>query len=230
MTATACLQHPNDTSFVAPRCTEELRELFRDEHLIVVSKPAGLLSVPGRDPRNHDSATSRLKKSEPSIGVVHRLDMDTSGLMVFARSAVALSKLHQQFSNRAVRKQYMALVDGRVSQARGQVDLPLICDWPNRPRQKVCHEFGKPSLTHWQRVEGSQFPDATRLQLSPVTGRSHQLRVHMAAIGHPILGCRFYGSEQSYQRYPRLCLHAEGLAFQHPITSEELDFYDPAPF
>lgn len=230
MTSSANTPAETAPTFVVPPCNDELRVVWRDNDLFVISKPSGLLSVPGRDPRNQDSASHRLMQKDPNIRVVHRLDMDTSGLMVFARNRDAQTQLNRQFSERSVYKEYIALVDGNVANSAGEVSLPLICDWPNRPRQMVCHVHGKPALTRWQRVPSPSTAIMTRMRLIPITGRSHQLRVHMAAIGHPILGCRFYGNESTQNRTERLCLHAHRLAFTHPITGNALEFEDASPF
>lgn len=200
---------------------------FADDHMLVAEKPAGLLSVPGRLPENKDCLISRLQIDYPDALTVHRLDMATSGLMVFARGAEAHRTLSKAFADRWVSKRYIAVVAGRL-EGRGEVDLPLITDWPNRPRQRVAPKIGKPSLTRWRALahEG----DTTRVELEPVTGRSHQLRVHMMAVGHPILGDVFYAPPDIEVLSPRLLLHAECLSLPHPVSGEVMDFHLSAPF
>jgi tRNA pseudouridine32 synthase/23S rRNA pseudouridine746 synthase len=201
--------------------------LYIDYHMLVAEKPAGLLSVPGRLPENKDCLITRLQADYPDALTVHRLDMATSGLMVFARGAEAHRTLSKAFADRQVSKRYIAVVAGRLER-QGEVDLPLITDWPNRPRQKIDHEIGKPSLTRWRVLEAGE--STTRVELEPVTGRSHQLRVHMMAIGHPILGDVFYAPADIEALSPRLLLHADRLSLPHPVSGEAMDFRSPAPF
>lgn len=200
--------------------------LHVDAYLLVVDKPAGLLSVPGRLPEHQDCLLARLREDHPDALVVHRLDQVTSGLMVFARDAAAQRALSIQFQRREVGKRYEALVEGVVADDAGQIDLPLICDWPNRPRQMVDTKRGKPSLTRWKVLQRDPQAKRTRLALEPVTGRSHQLRVHLASIGHPIAGDTFYGAQPA----PRVLLHACGLGFAHPVAGVAMAFESPAPF
>ncbi len=196
-----------------------------DGTLLVVNKPAGLLAVPGRGEDKQDCLSARLQQEFPDALVVHRLDMPTSGLIVFARGVEMQRRLSQMFRERVVAKRYVAVVAGRLELGLGEVSLPLICDWPNRPRQMVDHALGKPSLTRY-RVLGFS-GDTTRVELEPITGRSHQLRVHMASIGHPILGDALYGDAASA---PRLLLHASSLSFAHPVDGEPLNFVSPPPY
>jgi len=202
--------------------------LFADDHVLVFDKPAGLLSVPGRLPENKDSLALRAQAQWPDALIVHRLDMATSGLIVMGRGPDAQRALSVAFAERRVAKRYVAVVGGRVTQDAGEIDLPLIADWPNRPRQMVDPVLGKPSLTRY-RVIGRD-ADRTRVVLEPVTGRSHQLRVHMMALGHPILGDEFYAPEPVRALSPRLLLHAEYLAFPHPATGTQLSIEAPAGF
>jgi len=201
--------------------------LHADDDMIIVNKPAGLLSVPGRAADNKDCLVTRLQANFPDALTVHRLDMATSGLMVLARGAEAHRMLSKAFAERRVVKRYLAVVAGEAPD-EGVVDLPLICDWPNRPRQMVSHEFGKPSLTRFRTLERGQ--GVSRVELEPVTGRSHQLRVHMAQIGHPILGDEFYAPPEIASARPRLLLHAWRLMVPHPATREVMVFESPAPF
>ena len=197
-----------------------------DPYLLVAEKPAGLLSVPGRTPENQDCLVTRLQRAHPDALTVHRLDQVTSGLMLYALGKDMQAALSGLFERRQVSKRYEALVEGEVAAEAGEIALPLICDWPNRPRQMVDHERGKPALTRWQRLDYDPVLDRTRLRLEPVTGRSHQLRVHLASLGHPIVGDVFYGARPA----PRVCLHACELAFTHPVTGQALVLHSPVPF
>ncbi len=224
--------HPIKGIFVAfvynPPTTPWLNIIYQDNDIVVIDKPSGLLSVPGRELHHRDSATTRLMRVLPTALVVHRLDMDTSGIMLFALNKAAQSSLSKQFQARTTSKTYLARVKGVPSSESGSVDLPLICDWPNRPLQIVDHEVGKPSLTHWQLLESGN--DSSLVELTPITGRSHQLRVHMQQLGHPILGDRFYGKPDAVRMAPRLNLHAFNLSIDHPISGEPLSFEAPCPF
>jgi len=196
--------------------------LFIDDDIIVVDKPAELLSVPGRGPDKQDSVTTRLAEEFSEVHIVHRLDMSTSGLMIFARNKVALKHLHKQFQNRVPKKVYQAVVAGQLTPSSGAINLPMRCDWPNRPMQMVCYEHGKKSLTRWQVID--QNTQQSRVLLFPVTGRSHQLRVHCYAMGHPILGDNLYHTEESLAASHRLLLHAQKLELFHPTTEQWLSF------
>jgi tRNA pseudouridine32 synthase/23S rRNA pseudouridine746 synthase len=238
--------------------------IYHDEFLLVTDKPAGLLAVPGRGPDKQDSLATRIQAAFPDALIVHRLDMATSGLIVFARGAQMQSLLSRMFRERKVEKRYIALVANKIESeaiattpfavsvprsslryttpcvaltANGEgiepqsgsggwseIDLPLMADWPNRPRQKVDVESGKPSLTRYRVLE--QSAAVSRVELEPVTGRTHQLRVHMAAIGHPIVGDTLYGGSAA----PRLMLHASTLRFNHPLSGELLHLESPSPF
>lgn len=210
-----------------PTCGDPLH---LDADLIALSKPAGLLSVPGRGPDKADCLLARLQQAHPEALLVHRLDMGTSGLMVFARHLAAQRALGRAFEQRRVRKRYVAVVQGQVAGESGSIDLPLICDWPRRPRQIVDPQHGRPALTHWQVLARDPQGRFTRLALQPVTGRSHQLRVHLQALGHPILGDELYAADPQAPGAPRLLLHAERLELPHPDGSGPLILEDPAPF
>ena len=205
--------------YIHQPCQAPLLIVYADDDLVFVNKPSGLLSVPGRDPANYDSVYARLLARFGEIHVVHRLDMDTSGVMVMARHKQALSHLSRQFQQRSTVKYYQAWVDGRLAQVEGEVHLHLRCDWPNRPKQMVDMIQGKPSLTRFKVLGYDPERDASLVRLFPVTGRSHQLRVHMAALGHPILGCRFYAHDQAVKKAARLQLHAQYLRLQHPANN-----------
>lgn len=202
--------------------------IYRDDHLLVVDKPEGLLSVPGRGEHLADCLIARLSVEYPEVLLCHRLDRDTSGIMVFALTKEAQRKMGRMFEVKRVKKRYVARVAGQVAEASGTIDLPLIVDWPNRPLQHVNHETGKPSVTDWTRVaiEG----ETTRMSLMPRTGRSHQLRVHMQSLGHPILGDPFYATGAARDDYSRMMLHAEGLKFEHPVAGKMMRLEAPCPF
>jgi len=203
--------------------------VYRDDYIAVVNKPSGLLSVPGNQPQYYDSAMSRVKEKYGFCEPAHRLDMATSGILLFALSKAADRELKRQFREREPKKYYQALVWGHVEQDHGVVELPLICDWENRPRQKICFERGKRAVTFYDVLQ--RYPNnTTRVKLTPITGRSHQLRLHMLALGHPILGDKFYAHPQAKALSPRLCLHAESLQIQHPIIGETMEFTAPVGF
>jgi tRNA pseudouridine32 synthase/23S rRNA pseudouridine746 synthase len=208
---------------VTTPCDAEVNIVYEDEHLLVAEKPPFLLSVPGRLKENQDSLLARLQESHPGVSIVHRLDMDTSGLMVLARNKASHRSLSSLFQRREVHKQYTAVVAGHMAESSGSIELPLAKDWPNRPLQKIDFVAGKPSLTHYQVVDRPQARH-TRLLLTPITGRSHQLRLHLRAIGHPILGCDLYGNEYAYEQSERLLLHASKLSFPHPQDLRSMGF------
>ena len=202
--------------------------LHHDSALLIVDKPSGLLSVPGKDPGKEDCLIDRLRRVFPEVLLVHRLDCDTSGVMVFALTKAAQGNLGQQFEKRQTKKIYVARLAGRLEPKEGTVDLPLCVDWPNRPRQHVNHEIGKPAITDYRvvRYDGN----TTRVRLMPQTGRSHQLRVHMLELGHPILGDQIYAEGADRDAHPRMMLHAESLRLRHPETGKSVTFSAPAPF
>jgi tRNA pseudouridine32 synthase/23S rRNA pseudouridine746 synthase len=209
-----------------PPCDEPLGILYVDEDIVVLNKPAGLLSVPGRLMK--DCVLARLQINYPEIRIVHRLDLDTSGLMVLGRTQRAVSDLNRQFRERLVTKVYTAEVYGRLALAVGEIDWPIDHDPVNRPRMRVDVLTGKAAMTHYHVIE--QFEESARVRLSPITGRSHQLRLHMAHLGHPILGCDLYAHQQAFEAASRLMLHATQLSFLHAQTGERQQFEAPAPF
>lgn len=206
-----------------------LHVLYQDDHIMVVNKPSGLLSVPGRLEEHKDSVMTRIQRDFPQAESVHRLDMATSGVLVVALTKAAERELKRQFREREPEKSYVARIWGHPQQDEGLVDLPLICDWPNRPMQKVCFETGKSAQTEYQVLERAA-DNTARIQLKPITGRSHQLRVHMQALGHPILGDRFYAHEAALALASRLQLHAEWLTITHPAFGNKMTFRQPADF
>jgi tRNA pseudouridine32 synthase/23S rRNA pseudouridine746 synthase len=195
-----------------------------DEVLIVAEKPAGVLSVPGRGLDKQDCLSRRVQDRYPDALIVHRLDMDTSGLICFARGIESQRRLSRAFEERIVGKRYVACVAGRLA-GEGEIDLPLCVDWENRPKSKVDHVHGKPSRTRWRAAGYDAASDSTRVELAPVTGRSHQLRVHMAALGHPIVGDPLYGEPAE-----RMWLHATALALFHPVDGRPVEFFSLPPF
>ena len=212
-------------------CTQpgiEQRLIYLDEDLLVLDKPAGLLSVPGRGPDKQDCLSARVQARWPGALTVHRLDMATSGLLLMARNPHSQRQLSLAFETRQIHKHYVAVVHGQLQGGtQGLIDLPLAVDWPSRPLQKVDPLHGKPSQTRWQILEQAQ--DKTRLLLQPLSGRTHQLRVHLQAIGHPIVGDALYGADAGPQA-PRLLLHASALMFTHPLSGQSLQIESPPPF
>lgn len=213
--------------------TLDLVVLHEDETLLVLDKPSGLLSVPGRGEDKQDCLSARAQARFPNALIVHRLDMATSGLMILARGLDMQRALNQAFSSRQVKKTYTAVVDGLLACTDDEwqtIDLPIIVDWPNRPLRIIDHELGKPSQTRWRAVSQDHAAKTTRLELEPITGRSHQLRVHMLAIGHPILGDGLYASPPVQAKAQRLQLHACALELMHPLSGEVLRFFSKPPF
>lgn len=200
--------------------------LYQDRSLLVADKPSGLLSVPGKLEGRSDCLETRLRLAYPGTLLVHRLDCDTSGVMIFARNKAAQGFLGQEFEQRRAKKTYVARVLGRLEPEEGRVDLPIGVDWPNRPRQMVDPVKGRAAVTDWQVIDRSE--TETRVRLSPLTGRSHQLRVHMLALGHPILGDPIYAPHP--EEHPRLMLHAQTLALHHPDSGDWISFSAPCPF
>lgn len=204
-----------------------LHVLHDDAEMLVVDKPAGLLSVPGKGAHLADCLLSRVQAVWPQALLVHRLDRDTSGVMIFGLTPHAQRFLSKQFELRAAKKTYVARVWGRLTPRTGRVDLPLCVDWPNRPRQHVDHENGKPAITDWRVLRDGR--TESRVRLMPQTGRSHQLRVHMMELGHPILGDPFYATGPA-RDFERLMLHSEELKIKHPDSGKMMRFRSPAPF
>ncbi len=217
-----------------------LEPIHADAHLLVLSKPSGLLSVPGRGPDKQDCLSARAQAQWPDALIVHRLDMATSGLIVMARGPDMQRTLSMAFASRQVHKTYEAIVQGvllqktQSPQGWDDIQIPLSIDWPNRPRSKIDWQQGKPSHTLWQVIPASSHPNssgsATRVRLQPVTGRTHQLRLHMMAIGHPIWGDNLYAPADVQALSPRLLLHACRLQFVHPVTAQSLDLHSTVPF
>ena len=214
--------------YLVPHSQEEIRILYEDDDLLLVRKPDLLLSIPGRHPLNKDCLVTRLQQRYPSASIVHRLDLDTSGIMVIPLNKPAHAHISRQFQERRVAKSYHAIVYGLPARDSGEIDLPIASDWANRPRQMICHERGRSALTRFEVLERGV--DRTRVLLTPVTGRSHQLRIHMRELGHPILGCDMYAHPQALAMASRLMLHASTLAFEHPRTGQWLAGECPPDF
>ncbi len=213
--------------------TPAIEILYADDALLVLDKPSGLLAVPGRGADKQDCLSARVQARYADALVVHRLDMATSGLMVMARGLAAQRALNRAFAAREVTKRYVAVVAGRLEAPPGgwgTIDLPIAVDWPNRPRRTIDHRLGKSSLTRWRVLAIDETGTCTRVELEPVTGRSHQLRVHLRELGHPILGDTLYAPPDVQARAGRLLLHACGLHVAHPLTGEALAFESRPPF
>ncbi|HAU4329743.1 RluA family pseudouridine synthase [Citrobacter freundii] len=226
-------------TFIAPPCHDEIETLYQDEHLVLINKPAGLLSLSGKNPQNLDSVHHRLVQIFPGCTLVHRLDFGTSGLMIIARNKAINAALCQQFSQRTVTKMYSALLCGHLDHDEGVIDAAIAKDPALFPLMTICPVNGKPARSHYRVVErfyheveqGTLLP-LTRVQLSPETGRTHQLRIHCQQLGHPILGCDLYGGRllPGTERTPRLMLHASELNFVHPISAKLINARNASPF
>ena len=213
-----------------PPAATDLEILYLDEDIIITNKPSGLLAVPGRGEDKQDCLISRINSVYKGTLIVHRLDMDTSGLIILARNKQTHRLLSDLFQSRKIKKKYIAVVDGWIEPSKGEIDLPLITDWPNRPKQKVDHEHGKPSQTFYTRLNKNTDENNSRLELVPITGRSHQLRVHMQSLGHPIVGDNLYNPNTVRNKTSRLLLHASYLEFVHPINDQLMTLSSKAPF
>jgi tRNA pseudouridine32 synthase/23S rRNA pseudouridine746 synthase len=211
-----------------PPLSPRLDIIYRDDDMVVLNKPSGLLTVPGRLPEHQDCLQNRVNSVLPGATIVHRLDMATSGILVMALNKAAHVDISRQFEQRKTSKTYIARVYGHLETKQGLVDLPLICDWPNRPKQMVDHQRGKPSQTRYQVL--SENEESSLVELTPITGRSHQLRVHMLSLGHPILGDRLYAHDKALTISDRLQLHAHKLVLCQPRTQQQLEFISPCPF
>lgn len=216
--------------FIAPPCTDEIKILYQDDALLLIEKPAGLLSLSGKNPVNLDSVHYRLVQLFPTALMPHRLDFGTSGLLVIALDKVVAANINRQFQLRAVTKTYQAVLAGRVDPDEGDIDLPIAKDPVNFPRLKVCFATGKAASSHFQVLERQSETDTTRVLFTPRTGRTHQLRIHSAGLGHPIVGCDLYGTLKSQQMANRLLLHATSLEFDHPVSGKRFQGVSACPF
>jgi len=218
----------SDAPYLVPHSQEEIVILYRDDDLLLVRKPHLLLSIPGRHPLNKDCLISRLQQDFPTASMVHRLDLDTSGIMVIPLNKPTHAHISRQFQERKVEKTYLAIACGQIEDDEGEINLPIAPDWQNRPLQVICAQRGKDALTRYEVL--SREADRTRVLLRPVTGRSHQLRIHLRELGHPILGCDMYAHNEALEMANRLMLHATTLGFEHPATGKWLSGECPADF
>ncbi|MGM0542184.1 MAG: RluA family pseudouridine synthase [Pseudomonadota bacterium] len=231
---------PQADPFIVPVCHEEIEILYQDEYLLLINKPTRLLSLSSKPPHNQDSVHARLVKALPTATLVHRLDFGTSGIMIVALNKSINAAIGNQFQDRTVTKTYTAILHGHLPEESGSMDFPI--GKSEFPLQKVCYESGKKSLTHYRVIERNQTGQnkaeknkdkgelTTRVEFTPITGRTHQLRVHSEAFGHPILGCDLYASDQAFFMANRLMLHATTIDFDHPITGERIYGLSPCPF
>jgi len=219
---------PQADPFIVPLCDDEIKIVYQDEHLLLINKPSALLSLSGIHPLNKDSVHFRLVKDYPLATMVHRLDFGTSGIMLVALNKSVNAHLTKQFQTRSVVKQYTALLHGHLKSDEGIIKLPIAKD--EFPLQKICHLSGKQAVSHYQVIERLDKPLATKVLFKPLTGRTHQLRIHSREIGHPILGCDLYASDEAFHLSPRLMLHASQLEFDHPISGERIKGICPCPF
>lgn len=217
-------------TFVAPPCADDISILYQDDAILLINKPSGLLSLSGKNPLNLDSVHYRLVQQFPTALLLHRLDFGTSGIMIVALNKAVAANINRQFQARTVVKTYQAVLAGRVAAGEGVIELPIAKDPVNFPKLKVCFETGKVASSHFQVLDRQTAPDTTRVLFTPTTGRTHQLRIHSAGMGHPILGCDLYGTPVSQQMANRLLLHAIGVEFDHPISGERFVGISESPF
>jgi len=217
-------------SFIAPLCNAEIEILFQDEHLLLINKPSGLLSLSGKNPENKDSVHFRLVQDFPTATLLHRLDFGTSGIMIVALSKSVNAHIGKQFQQGEVNKTYTAMLHGHLADNNGFIDFPITKDLENFPLQKICYEAGKNAVTQYQVIEHLENPPRTRVLFVPLTGRTHQLRIHSCEYGYPILGCDLYKNEKSFAMAKRLLLHAISIEFVHPATQEKIQGMCPCPF
>ncbi|KUM52711.1 RluA family pseudouridine synthase [Rheinheimera sp. EpRS3] len=224
------MSNSTDDLAILPATSEPYQIVYEDDVLLVVNKPAQLLTVPGRHPQNQDCLIRRVQREFPFAEVVHRLDYDTSGLVILPLTKRVLSDISKQFQARTVQKHYVAVVEGKLAKAKGVIDLAIAADEQRRPLYKICPQQGKPSQTRYQLLSYNAGTNQSRVKLEPVTGRSHQLRVHMLALGHVMLGDTLYASQAIAAKSPRLMLHAEYIRFVHPLSAQVMEFTASAPF
>ena len=225
---------PQADPFIVPLCDEEIEVLYQDENLLLINKPSGLLTLSGKHPLNKDSVHFRLVKDYPTATMVHRLDFGTSGIMIVALNKAVNANIGKQFQANSVSKTYTAILHGDVVADSGCIDKPIAKDKPNFPLQKICYETGKPAVSFYDVVErmggGLGKPNSTRVIFKPVSGRTHQLRIHSREIGHPILGCDLYATDAAFFMAKRLMLHATSIEFNHPVTGERVSGVSHCPF
>lgn len=217
-------------TFVAPPCADDITILYQDDAILLINKPSGLLSLSGKNPINLDSVHHRLVKQFPTALLLHRLDFGTSGVMIVALNKTVAANINRQFQARTVVKTYQAVLAGHVAADEGDIELPISKDPINFPKLKVCFETGKAANSHFQVLERHAAADITRVLFTPSTGRTHQLRIHSAGLGHPILGCDLYGTPDTQQMANRLLLHATGIEFDHPVSHNRFFGVSDCPF
>ena len=216
--------------FIAPKCEGAIEILYQDAYLLVINKPTGLLSLSGKNPLNLDSVHYRIKQLFPSALLAHRLDFGTSGLMLLPLSQLVNKHICAQFTDRTITKQYLARLDGKLTQSEGRINLAIAKDSDNFPFQKICAKTGKPAQTLYQVRHYDESTHSSLVCFTPLTGRTHQLRIHSQHIGHPIWGCDLYSNAHSQHKARRLMLHASDIQFIHPITLHNMRFHCPATF
>ena len=225
---------PQADPFIVPQCDEDIEVLYQDQHLLLINKPSGLLTLSGKHPLNKDSVHFRLVKDFPTATMVHRLDFGTSGILIVALNKKVNAHIGKQFQANRVNKIYTAILHGDVVADSGCIDKPIAKDKPNFPLQKICYETGKPAVSFYDVVErlGGDMgkPNSTRVIFKPVSGRTHQLRIHSRELGHPILGCDLYATDEAFFMANRLMLHATGVEFNHPVNGERINGFSPCPF
>jgi len=225
---------PQADPFIVPLCEEEIEVLYQDQHLLLINKPSGLLTLSGKHPLNKDSVHLRLVKDFPTATMVHRLDFGTSGLLIVALNKAVNAHIGKQFQAHNISKTYTAILQGDVIAQSGCIDMPIAKDRPNFPLQKICYETGKPAVSHYDVVERlSDYrgkPVSTRVIFKPVSGRTHQLRIHSRELGHPILGCDLYATDEAFFMADRLMLHATRIEFDHPVSGKRINGFSPCPF
>jgi len=221
---------PQADPFIVPLCNEEIELLYQDEYLLLINKPSGLLTLSGKHPLNKDSVHFRLVKEFPTATMMHRLDFGTSGILIVALNKEVNAHIGKQFQARSVTKSYTAILQGDVVADSGCIDLPIAKDQPNFPLQKISYESGKRAVSNYHVDERLQNPVRTRVTFRPVSGRTHQLRIHSRELGHPILGCDLYATDEAFFMADRLMLHATHIEFEHPVTGERMIGFSPCPF
>lgn len=221
---------PQADPFIVPVCEEQIDILYQDDYFLIVNKPTKLLTLSGKHPLNKDSVHFRLVRDFPTATMVHRIDFGTSGILVVALNKEVNAHIGKQFQERTTDKTYTAILAGHLADEQGSINYPIAKDKLNFPLQKICHETGKPALSHYQTVERIQEPLSTKVTFKPVSGRTHQLRIHSQAIGHPILGCDLYGTDEAFHMADRLMLHATSIEFDHPVSGIRFRQYCPSPF
>jgi tRNA pseudouridine32 synthase/23S rRNA pseudouridine746 synthase len=221
---------PQADPFIVPACQEEIEIIYQDQYLLLISKPTALLTLSGKHPLNKDSVHLRLVNDFPTATMIHRLDFGTSGILVIALNKEVNAHIGKQFQMRSVVKTYTAILHGHLCDDEGCIELPITKDKPNFPLQKICYATGKKAVTNYYVIERLQESVATRVMFKPLSGRTHQLRIHSNEIGHPILGCDLYANDEAFFMAKRLMLHATSIEFDHPVTGKRVNGYSPCPF